>query len=124
MEEGADRNQIEEDIKTMPNYFADYDTEVHFVTEEELRKNHSGMPHGGLVIRYGKTGINNEHSHTIEYKIDLDSNPDFTASVLIAYARAAYRLNKEGVSGAKTVVDIAPAYLSSKSPEEIRKTII
>ena len=124
VEEGADKAQIEQEIKSMPNYFADYDTEVHFITEEELIKNHSGLPHGGVVIRYGKTGISNEQNHIIEYKLDLGSNPDFTANVLIAYARAAYRLHKEGSSGAKTVVDIAPAYLSSKSAEEIRRSII
>ncbi|MEA4900285.1 diaminopimelate dehydrogenase [Desulfitobacterium sp.] len=123
-EEGADKTQIEHDIKTMPNYFSDYDTEVHFITEEELEKNHSGLPHGGLVIRHGKTGLKGENNHVIEYKLDLDSNPDFTANVLLAYARAAYRLNQEGVSGAKTVVDIAPAYLSNKSGEEIRKSIL
>lgn len=123
-EEGADKSRIEREIKTMPDYFADYDTEVHFISEEELKKNHSGLPHGGLVLRSGKTGINNEHNHTIEYKIDLDSNPDFTANVLIAFARAAYRLNREGISGAKTVVDIAPAYLSIKSGEEIRRSLI
>lgn len=123
-EEGADKNRIAQEIKSMPNYFSDYNTEVHFITEEELKENHSGMPHGGLVIRYGKTGIQEANSHTIEYQLELGSNPDFTANVLIAFARAAYRLNKEGVSGAKTVVDIAPAYLSTKSAEEIRKTII
>lgn len=122
--EGADKARIENEIKTMPNYFADYDTEVHFISEQELKEKHSGLPHGGLVIRYGNTGINEEHSHTIEYKLNLDSNPDFTANVLIAYARAAYRLNKEGVSGAKTVADIAPAYLSSRSAEEIRRSLI
>ena len=124
VEDNADKNRIEQEIKMMPNYFADYDTEVHFITEEELKEKHSGMPHGGVVIRYGKTGLEESHNHTIEYKIELDSNPDFTANVLIAYARAAYRLHKEGVSGAKTVVDIAPAYLSRKSAEEIRKSII
>jgi len=123
-EEGADKKQIEQDIITMPNYFSDYDTEVYFITKEELENNHSGLPHGGLVIRYGKTGLNLENNHTIEYKLDLDSNPDFTANVLLAFARAAYRLNKEGVSGAKTVVDIAPAYLSDKSAEELRRSII
>lgn len=123
-EEGADKAKIEHDIKTMPDYFSDYDTEVHFITEEELEKNHSGLPHGGSVIRYGKTGIKEEHNHVIEYKLDLDSNPDFTANVLLAFARAAYRLNQEGISGAKTVADIAPAYLSIKSGEEIRKSII
>lgn len=122
--ENADKAQIEHDIKTMPNYFSDYDTEVHFITEEELERNHAGLPHGGIILRSGKTGLNEEHNHTIEYKLNLDSNPEFTANVLIAYARAAYRLNKEGVVGAKTVVDIAPAYLSIKSGEEIRKTII
>jgi len=122
--DGADKARIEQEIKTMPNYFADYDTEVHFISEQELKEKHSGLPHGGLVIRYGKTGINEENSHTIEYQLNLDSNPDFTANVLIAYARAAYRLHKEGVSGAKTVVDIAPAYLSSKSAEEIRRSLI
>jgi len=122
--EGADLDRIEKEIKTMPNYFADYDTEVNFITEEELQTNHSGLPHGGLVIRYGKTGLNNENNHTVEYKLKLDSNPDFTANVLLAYARAAYRLNKEGISGAKTVVDIAPAYLCAKSAEEIRRLFI
>ncbi|HHY28136.1 MAG TPA: diaminopimelate dehydrogenase [Desulfitobacterium dehalogenans] len=124
VEEGADKAQIEHEIKTMPNYFADYDTEVHFITEEELEKNHHGLPHGGLVIRHGRTGLNEEHNHVIEYRLDLDSNPNFTANVLVAFARAAYRLNHERVSGAKTVVDIAPAYLSSKSAEELRKTLI
>ena len=123
-EEGADKAKIEQDIVTMPDYFSDYDTEVHFITAEELEKNHAGLPHGGIVIRYGKTGLNEEHNHTIEYKMELDSNPDFTANVLIAYSRAAYRLNQEGVSGAKTVADIAPAYLSTRSAEEIRKSII
>ena len=123
-EEGADKAQIEQEIKTMPNYFADYDTEVHFITEEELEKNHPGLPHGGIVLRHGKTGLDNEHDHVIEYKLTLDSNPDFTANVLVAFARAAYRLNQEGIAGAKTVLDIPPAYLSSKSPEELRKTII
>lgn len=122
--EGADKVRIENEIKTMPNYFADYDTEVYFISEQELQEKHSGLPHGGLVIRYGNTGINDGHSHTIEYKLNLESNPDFTANVLIAYARAAYRLNQEGVSGAKTVVDIAPAYLSSKTAEEIRRSLI
>jgi len=123
-EEGADKARIEQEIKTMPNYFSDYDTEVHFITAEELEKNHAGLPHGGLVIRSGNTGINNENKHTIEYKLSLDSNPDFTANVLLAFARAAYCMNGEGIKGAKTVVDIAPVYLSPKSPEEIRKTTI
>ncbi|MGI6747644.1 MAG: diaminopimelate dehydrogenase [Anaerovoracaceae bacterium] len=123
-DEGADKAQIENDIKTMPNYFSDYDTDVHFISEEELEKDHSGLPHGGIILHYGKTGLNEEHNHTIEYKLNLDSNPEFTANVLLAYARAAYRLNKEGITGAKTVADIAPAYLSIKSGEEIRKLFI
>ncbi|MFA5527966.1 MAG: diaminopimelate dehydrogenase [Peptostreptococcales bacterium] len=123
-EEGADKERIKHEILTMPNYFADYDTEVFFITEEELEKNHSGMPHGGSVIRFGKTGLFEEHNHTIEYKLKLGSNPDFTANVMLAYARAAYRLNKEGVSGAKTVIDIALSYLTNKSPDEIRRSII
>ena len=119
-EDGADLAQIEHDIKTMPNYFADYDTTVHFISEEELIRDHSGIPHGGFVIRSGKTGRNGENKHIIEYSLKLDSNPEFTTSVLIAYARAAYRLNKEGQRGAKTVFDIAPAYLSAKTGEELR----
>ena len=112
-EEGADLAQIENDIKTMPNYFSDYDTTVHFISEEELKRDHSGIPHGGFVIRSGKTGWNNENNHVIEYSLKLDSNPEFTSSVLVAYARAAYRMNKEGQTGAKTVFDVAPAYLSN-----------
>ncbi len=123
-EEGADREQIVKDIVTMPNYFSDYDTTVSFISEEELEKNHSGIPHGGFVIRNGKTGWNGENSHIIEYSLKLDSNPEFTTCVLVAYARAAYRLNKEGVSGAKTVFDIAPAYLSAKSGEELRAHLL
>ena len=119
-EEGADLAQIEQDIKTMPNYFSDYDTTVHFITEEELQKNHSGIPHGGFVIRSGKTGENGANSHVMEFSLKLDSNPEFTSSVLIAYARAAYRLNKDGVSGCKTIFDIAPAYLCRQSGEELR----
>lgn len=119
-EEGADRAQIEKDIKTMPNYFADYDTTVNFITEEELQKNHSGIPHGGFVIRTGTTGENNKTNHVMEFSLKLDSNPEFTSSVLVAYARAAYRLNNEGVSGCKTIFDIAPAYLCKQSPEELR----
>ena len=115
---------IEETIKNMPNYFADYDTTVHFISEEELKANHSGIPHGGFVLRSGKTGWNQENSHLIEYSLKLDSNPEFTSSVLIAYARAAYRLAKEGQSGCKTVFDIAPAYLSAKSGEELRKNLL
>ncbi len=123
-EEGADKARIEQEIKSMPNYFADYDTTVNFITEEELNKNHSGIPHGGFVIRCGKTGQNGENNHIIEYSLKLDSNPEFTSSVLIAYARAAYRLNKEGNSGCKTVFDIAPAYLCRQSGEELRKNLL
>lgn len=122
-EDGADLAKIEQTIKTMPNYFSDYNTEVNFVSEEELLKNHNKMPHGGFVIRSGKTN-NEENKHIVEFSLKLDSNPDFTASVLIAYARATYRLSKEGVYGAKTVFDIAPAYLSPKSPEELRKNLL
>ncbi len=117
-EEGADKAVIEEKIKTMPNYFADYDTTVHFISAEEMKRDHSGLPHGGSVIYSGKTGEGN--SHVVEYSLKLDSNPEFTGSVLVAYARAACRLNSEGVSGAKTVFDIAPAYLSAKSGDELR----
>lgn len=123
-EEGADLAKIEETIKNMPNYFADYDTIVHFITEEELNANHSGIPHGGFVFRTGVTGWNNEHNHVIEYSLKLDSNPEFTASVIMAYARAINRLHKEGVTGCKTVFDIAPAYLSPKSSEELRKHLL
>ncbi|MGM9550831.1 MAG: diaminopimelate dehydrogenase [Clostridia bacterium] len=123
-EEGADLEKIESTIKNMPNYFADYDTIVHFITEEELKRDHAGIPHGGFVIRSGKTGLNGENSHIIEYSLKLDSNPEFTSSVIIAYARAAYRLAKEGVSGAKTVFDIAPCYLSMKTGEELRATLL
>lgn len=124
LEEGADAAKVEEEIKTMPNYFADYDTTVHFISEEELLKNHSGIPHGGLVLRSGVTGWNKENKHLIEYSLKLDSNPEFTSSVLIAYARAAHRLAKEGQSGCKTVFDIAPAYLSPKSGDELRASML
>ena len=124
LEEGADAAKVEETIKTMPNYFADYDTVVHFISEEELKANHSGIPHGGFVLRSGKTGWNEENSHIIEYSLKLDSNPEFTSSVIVAYARAAYRLNAEGMSGAKTVFDIAPAYLSPQSGEELRAHLL
>ena len=124
LEEGADAAKVEETIKTMPNYFADYDTVVHFISEEELKANHSGIPHGGFVLRSGKTGWNEENSHIIEYSLKLDSNPEFTSSVIVAYARAAYRLNAEGMSGAKTVFDIAPAYLSVQSGEELRAHLL
>ncbi len=122
--EGADKARIENEIKTMPNYFADYDTTVHFISEEELKRDHSGIPHGGFVIRCGKTGLNGENTHIIEYSLKLDSNPEFTASVLVAYARAAYRMNKEGMSGCKTAFDVAPVYLCEKSAEELRKEIL
>lgn len=123
-EEGADKARIENEIKTMPNYFADYDTIVHFISQDELNKEHSGIPHGGFVIRSGKTGANLENNHIIEYSLKLDSNPEFTSSVLVAYARAAYRLNKEGACGCKTVFDIAPAYLHPASPAEQRKNLL
>ena len=119
-EEGADLAKIENEIKTMPNYFSDYDTTVHFITEEEMKRDHSGLPHGGMVIRTGVTGMEKEHKHVIEYSLKLDSNPEFTGSVIVAYARAVSRMNKEGMSGCKTVFDIAPAYLSLKSAEELR----
>ena len=124
LEEGADAAKVENEIKTMPNYFADYDTTVHFISEEELKKDHSGIPHGGFVIRSGKTGWNQENTHIIEYNLTLDSNPEFTSCVLVAYARAAYRLAQEGQSGCKTVFDIAPAYLSSQSGEELRAHLL
>ena len=121
-EDGADISRIENEIKTMPNYFADYDTTVHFITKEELMREHSGIPHGGFVIRSGKTG--NGNNHIIEYSLKLDSNPEFTSSVLVAYARAAVKLNSEGISGCKSVLDIAPSYLSPKSGEELRKELL
>ena len=123
-EEGVDLARIEAEIKNMPNYFADYDTTVHFITEEEMKVNHSGLPHGGSVIRTGVTGFNNEHTHVVEYKLTLDSNPEFTGSVIAAYARAVYRMNKEGMAGCKTVFDIAPAYLSELSGEELRAHLL
>ncbi len=122
--EGADLDKIAEEIKTMPNYFSDYDTTVHFITQAELEKNHSGIPHGGFVIRSGKTGWNQENSHVIEYSLKLDSNPEFTASVIVAYARAACRMHAEGMTGCKTVFDIAPAYLSPLSNEELRRHLL
>ena len=118
-EEGADKAAIEEAIKTMPNYFDEYDTTVTFITEEELKENHSKMPHGGFVIRTGETGCEG-NKHVIEYSLKLDSNPEFTGSVLVAYARAAHRLSKKGESGARSVFDIAPAMLSQMTPEELR----
>lgn len=124
LEEGADAAKIEQEIKTMPNYFADYDTTVHFISEEELLAEHSGIPHGGFVLRSGVTGLNRENKHLVEYRLKLDSNPEFTSSVLVAYARAAHRLAEEGQSGCKTVFDIAPAYLSPKSGEELRAELL
>lgn len=123
-EDGADLKKIEEEIVTMPNYFADYDTTVHFISEEELKRDHAGIPHGGFVIRTGKTGWEDEHSHVIEYSLKLDSNPEFTASVIAAFARAVYRLSEEGQAGCKTVFDIAPAYLSPESGEELRRHLL
>lgn len=123
-EEGADKARIEKEIKEMPNYFADYDTTVHFISEEELLKNHSGIPHGGFVIRSGKTGWDNEFNNVIEYSLKLDSNPAFTSSVIIAFARAVNRLQKEGKSGCITVFDVAPAYLSPLSGDEIRAHLL
>ena len=122
--EGADLSRIENEIKTMPNYFADYDTTVNFISEKEFLENHAGIPHGGVVIRSGKTGEKLENNHIIEYKITLDSNPEFTASVIVAYARATYKLAKEGNYGCKTVFDVPPAYLSAKSGEELRKSLL
>ena len=124
LEEGADAERVENEIKTMPNYFADYDTIVHFISEEELQREHSGMAHGGFVFRSGRTGVNGEHKHIIEYSLKLDSNPEFTTNVLAAYARAAKRLYEEGQYGCKTVLDIAPAYLSDQSGEELRAHLL
>ena len=124
VKEGADKAKIEHEIVTMPNYFADYDTTVHFISQEELDRDHKGIPHGGMVIRSGVTGWNDETKHVIEYKLSLESNPEFTSSVLIAYARAAYRMNKEGMSGCKTVFDVAPAYLLNMSGEEMRAHLL
>ncbi|MBQ2934156.1 MAG: diaminopimelate dehydrogenase [Clostridia bacterium] len=122
--DGADKQRIENEIKTMPNYFADYDTIVHFISEEELKRDHSGIPHGGFVIRTGKTGINKENNHIIEYSLKLDSNPEFTASVLVAYARAINKLYNRSDYGCKTVFDIAPADLSPLTNEELRKIML
>ena len=123
-EEGADTERIEKEIKEMPNYFADYDTTVHFISMEELKKNHSGIPHGGFVIRSGKTGLNKENNHIIEYSLKLDSNPEFTASVIVAFARAAFRLSQKGEVGCKTVFDVPPALLSIRSGEELRAQLL
>ena len=119
LEEGADAAKVEETIKTMPNYFADYDTIVNFISEEEFNEKHSGIPHGGFVLRSGKTGWNEENTHILEYSIKLDSNPEFTSSVIVAYARAAYRMNAEGQAGCKTVFDVAPIYLCEQKREDI-----
>lgn len=119
VKDGADKERIEREIKTMPHYFDEYDTTVHFISNEEFEKNHSGLPHGGVVIRSGVTGENAEHKHCIEYSLKLDSNAEFTASVLVAYARAVYRLQSEGAFGCKTVLDIPPIYLAKESREEI-----
>ena len=122
--EGADLKRIEEEIKNMPNYFADYDTTVHFISKEELEREHSSIPHGGFVLRSGVTGFNGENKHLIEYGLKLDSNPEFTSSVIVAYARAAYRMNQEGIIGCKTIFDVAPSYLSPLSGEQLRKELL
>ena len=122
--EGADKAAIEEAIVTMPNYFSDYDTTVHFISQEELDRDHSGIPHGGMVFRTGVTGLNGENKHVIEYKLTLDSNPEFTSSVLVAFARAAYRMHSEGQVGCKTVFDVAPAYLHPESGEALRAKLL
>lgn len=123
-EDGADKAAIETAIKTMPNYFADYDTTVHFISQEELDRDHAGIPHGGVVFRTGTTGLKGEQKHVVEYKLQLESNPGFTSSVLVAFARAAYRMQKDGLSGCKTIFDIAPSYLHPASPEEQRKNLL
>ena len=123
-EENADLKKIEEAIVTMPNYFADYDTTVHFISEEELKRDHNGIPHGGSVLRTGTTGFDNENKHVIEYSIKLDSNPEFTSNILAAYARAAYRLSCEGAVGCKTVFDVPPIYLHTQSALELYKNIL
>ncbi len=122
--EGADLERIEREIKTMPNYFADYNTIVHFISREELERDHSGIAHGGFVIRTGKTGFEGENTHVIEYSLKLDSNPEFTASVIVAYARAAARLSQRGEHGCKTVLDIPPAMLSAQSADQLRKRLL
>lgn len=123
-QDDADKAKIENEIKTMPNYFADYDTIVHFISAEEMKQEHSGIAHGGFVIRSGKTGFDNENNHIIEYSLKLDSNPEFTASVIVAYARAVYKLSLENSFGCKTVFDIAPSYLSIKSAEQLRSELL
>ena len=124
VEEGADKAKIEAEIKSMPNYFSDYDTTVHFISEEEMKRDHGSLPHGGFVIRSGRTGWEQEHNNIIEYSLKLDSNPEFTSAVIVAFARAVYRMHQEGQSGCKTVFDVAPAYLSPKSGEELRKHLL
>ena len=124
VEDGADKNKIEKEIVEMPNYFADYDTTVNFISLEELKEKHGGIPHGGCVIRTGKSGLNNENTHVIEYNLKLDSNPEFTASVLVACARAIYKMYNRGERGCKTIFDLSPADLSSMSPSEIRKKLL
>ena len=123
-EDGADKHEIERQIKEMPNYFADYDTTVHFITEEEMKRDHSELPHGGLVIRSGCTGENGKHRHVMEFSLKLDSNPEFTASVLLACARAIGRMNARGIFGCKTIFDLAPADLSPMTPEELRARLL
>lgn len=124
VKEGADKARIEREIKTMPHYFDEYNTTVHFISQEELNEKHAGLPHGGRVIRSGITGLNGEHKHLIEYSIKLDSNAEFTSSVLVAYARAAHRLYQEGVCGCKTIFDVPPAYLTTQSYEELLKSLL
>ena len=124
LEEGADAAYVENQIKTMPNYFDEYDTTVHFISEEEFNRNHQGLAHGGFVFRSGTTGVNGEHNHVMEFNLKLDSNPEFTAHVVLAYARAVARLAAEKNFGCKTVFDIAPAYLSPLSGEELRKKML
>ena len=124
LEEGADAGRVEREIKTMPNYFDEYDTTVHFISEEELKEKHGGLAHGGFVIRTGSTGEADAHKHVVEFSLKLDSNPEFTTSVLVAYARAVYRFSKEGQTGARTVLDIPPAYLSAKTGEALRASLL
>ena len=124
VENGADKQRIENEIKTMPNYFADYNTTVHFISQEELDRDHKGIPHGGFVIHSGKTGWNQENTHIIEYSLKLDSNPEFTSSVIAAVARAAHKMHKDGLTGCKTMFDIAPSYLSPLTPEDLRAKLL
>jgi diaminopimelate dehydrogenase len=124
VEEGADKEKISHEIKTMPAYFKDYETKVTFISEEEFMRDHTGMPHGGFVIHSGRTGAAAAHNQVIEFSLQLESNPEFTSSILVAYARAVYRLNREGQIGAKTVFDIPLAYLSSRTPEDLRRELL